>query len=89
MKIKVDCYSGYKENECPRQFVLGDRSIKVEEILDRWYGEDASYFRVLGEDENLYVLRAPVGEGDWDLVSFTHKDSRGTELGFEGKKALQ
>ena len=89
MKIKVECDSGLKGSEIPIRFVMGNRTVEVEEVVDRWYGENASYFRVLGHDEHLYILKAPVGDGDWDLVSFTHKDSRGTELEFGGSKELQ
>ncbi|MCH8055487.1 MAG: hypothetical protein IH857_04955 [Deltaproteobacteria bacterium] len=89
MRIKVDCYSGYKGNERPMRFFLGNRSIQVEEVVDRWYGEHGSYFRVLGNDENLYILKGPVEDGLWELISFTHRDSRGTELEFEGKRELQ
>lgn len=89
MKIKVECYSGYKGNERPVRFLLGSRSIQVEEVVDRWYGEHGSYFRVLGSDKNLYILKGPMEEGFWELISFTHKDSRGTELEFEGKRELQ
>ncbi len=89
MKIKVESYSGYKGNERPLRFLLGNRSIEVEEVADRWYGEDGNYFRVLGNDKNLYILKGPVEDGFWELISFTHKDSRGTELEFEGTKELQ
>lgn len=89
MKIKVECYSGYKGNERPTRFFMGDRAVEIAKIVDRWYGENGSYFRVLGSDENLYILRGPLADGDWELISFTHKDSRGTELGFEGGKDLQ
>ncbi len=89
MRIKVDCYSGYKGNESPIRFFLGNRSIQVEKVVDRWYGEHGSYFRVLGNDENLYILKGPVEDGLWELISFTHRDSRGTELEFEGKRELQ
>ena len=89
MKIKVECYSGYKGDERPIRFIMGNRAIEIEEVVDRWYGENASYFRVLGKDENLYILKGPIADGEWELVSFTHRDSRGTELKFEGKKELQ
>lgn len=89
MKIKVECDSDLKGSENPVRFVMGNRSVEVEKVVDRWYGENASYFRVLGHDEHLYILKAPVGDGDWELVSFTHKDSRGTELEFGGSKELQ
>ena len=89
MKIKVEFYSGYKGNEKPIRFFMGNRCVEVEQVVDRWYGENAGYFRVLGSDENLYILKGPVADGQWELVSFTHRDSRGTELEFEGKKELQ
>jgi hypothetical protein len=89
MKIQVECYSGHKGDERPVRFYLGSRSVQVVEVVDRWYGENGSYFRILGDDENLYILKGPLEEGSWELVSFTHRDSRGTELEFEGKKELQ
>lgn len=89
MKVKVESCSGPSGEENPTAFVLGDRSIKVKEIMDRWYGHQGSYYRVLGDDENVYILKGPAGSELWELVSFTHKDSRGTELQFEGPKELQ
>lgn len=89
MRIKVEGYSGGRGKEGPVRFFLGNRSIEVEQVVDRWYGENASYFRLLGNDGNLYILKKGTLEnGFWELVSFTHKDSRGTELEFEGKKEL-
>jgi hypothetical protein len=89
MKIKVDSYADAKGQESPAQFMLGTRTIRVESCVDRWYGEQACYFRVLGSDENSYILKGPLEDGSWELVSFTHKDSRGTELEYEGKRELQ
>jgi hypothetical protein len=89
MKIKVESYSDSKGQESPTRFMLGTRTIEVESCVDRWYGEQACYFRVLGNDENSYILKGPLEDGSWELVSFTHKDSRGTELEYEGKRELQ
>lgn len=89
MKIKVEGHAGPKGDEVPKRFFMGDRCIEVEKMADRWHGEHGSYFRILGNDEHLYILKGPMENGDWELVSFTHKDSRGTELGFEGRKELQ
>lgn len=89
MEINVEGYSGVRGKEGPVRFFLGNRSIEVEKVVDRWYGENASYFRLLGNDGNFYILKKGTLEnGFWELVSFTHKDSRGTELEFEGKKEL-
>ncbi len=89
MKVEVEGYTGYEGNERPVRFLLGNRAIEIEEVVDRWHGENATYFRVLGSDENFYILKRSIEGGFWELVSFTHKDSRGTELKFEGKKELQ
>jgi hypothetical protein len=89
VKIKVESLSDEKGQEKPSRFYLGTRTVEVEAVVDRWYGEHASYFRVLGQDENSYILKGPLEDGSWELVSFTHKDSRGTELEYEGKRELQ
>jgi hypothetical protein len=89
VKIKVESSPDAKGQESPCRFLLGSRIIDVEEVSDRWFGEQACYFRVLGNDQNSYILKGPMEDGTWELVSFTHKDSRGTELEFEGKRELQ
>ena len=89
VKIKVESAPDAKGQERPSRFLLGSRIIEVEEVSDRWFGEQACYFRVLGSDQNSYILKGPLEDGSWELVSFTHKDSRGTELEIEGKRELQ
>jgi hypothetical protein len=89
VRIKVESYSDSKGQESPSRFSLGSRTVQIEAVVDRWFGEHASYYRVLGDDENLYIVKGPLVDGSWELVSFTHKDSRGTELEYEGKKELQ
>lgn len=89
MKVRVESSPDVKGYENPCRFVLGNRTIEVTEVSDRWFGEQACYFRVLGSDENSYILKGPLEDGTWELVSFTHKDSRGTELEVESKRELQ
>ena len=70
MKLQsVECYAGYKGEERPMRFQLGERKHVVVEILDRWYGPDDDYFRVRADDGNLYVLRRNMKQG-WTLESF-------------------
>ena len=89
MKITVESQSDAKGQESPTRFTLGTRTIEVEACVDRWHGELACYYRVLGSDENSSILKGPLEDGSLELVSFTHKDSRGTELEYEGKRELQ
>jgi hypothetical protein len=55
--LQVDSYSGYKADERPVRFTLRGRQYRVEEVVDRWYSPEASWFRVRADDGNLYVLR--------------------------------
>jgi hypothetical protein len=72
--IRVSCYAGYRPDERPVSFVLGEKSLEVRDILDRWYGTDRRYFKVKADDGNIYILACDeAGEG-WDLVSFRKTD---------------
>ena len=37
--IRVECYSGYREEETPRVMHFKDRRVIVAEIVDRWLAE--------------------------------------------------
>jgi hypothetical protein len=73
-KLKVECYAGYKANERPVAFSLGKRRMRVKEIIDQWYGPDHTYFKVMSEDENTYILRYSANEDRWELVFFNDGD---------------
>jgi len=42
----------------------------VAEVLDRWTGADHCYFKVRGEDGNLYILRRDEAGRQWELTMF-------------------
>lgn len=72
MKLKVECYGGWKADERPVRFDLGERSFLVEEVLDQWYGPEARFFKVRADDGNLYILRhrSAGADDNWSLESF-------------------
>ncbi len=70
MNVRVEAYSGFKADERPLRFQLGERWLEVEEVLDRWYDPDASYFKVRAADRNIYVLRHREVEDTWTLEAF-------------------
>ena len=74
MQVRVECYSGYKANERPVRFYLGKRKLEVMELLDRWYGEDYDYFKLLADDLSTYVLKYYRFEDHWELVLFSSPD---------------
>ena len=44
LEISVQCYSRYKLNERPVSFKIGDKSFKVNELIDKWYGPSHTYW---------------------------------------------
>jgi len=68
--VQVRCYSGYKADERPVSFLLQDGERRtVENVIDQWYGEDHTYFKVLADDHMVYVLRHDRGLDEWALVT--------------------
>ena len=53
----MECYSGFKADERPVRFFLGERGYQVLEIQDQWYGPESTYFKVRADDGNFYILR--------------------------------
>ena len=68
--MQVQCYSGAKADERPIRFRLGEHEYIVEEILDRWYGPDDTYFKLRADDQNVYILRHSPATDAWSLESF-------------------
>lgn len=66
--IKVDTYSGYRADERPLSFHIGKKVLKVEEVLDHWYGEGADYFKLKADDRCNYILRHDRDTDEWELV---------------------
>ncbi|MEW6744401.1 MAG: hypothetical protein AB1486_16735 [Planctomycetota bacterium] len=70
--VEVDSYSGFRAEQEPRVVGGWQERIEVAEILDRWYegglepGLPAvSYFRVLGKDGTVHLLRHDVTRDRW------------------------
>ncbi len=79
--IRVECHAGQRaaESESPRRFFLGQREIKVTEIIDRWLDPDYSYFKLRGDDAGIYILRHDRTTDTWELTLYdsdTHDELR-------------
>lgn len=88
MRVKVEAYAGHTANERPLRFTLGERTIEVTDVLDRWYGEAERYFRVRCADGDVYVLKYTDRDDRWELVSFTRQDSQGTDSSWDVDKKV-
>jgi len=69
--IHVSCYSGYKANERPVNFTVRERKLIVEKIIDRWYGPNHSYFKILANDKKIYLIKYDHDEDLWTLEKIT------------------
>jgi len=70
VKVEVESYSGFKADERPLRFRLGERWLAVEEVVDQWHSPDATWFRVRAEDGSMYILRHTGGMDLWTLEAF-------------------
>ncbi|MGH7846944.1 MAG: hypothetical protein ACREQW_17510 [Candidatus Binatia bacterium] len=68
MKIVVECYAGYRADEEPRRFFIGERLIQVVSVTDRWTTPDYRYFRVAGDDGRIHALRQIIDRREWELA---------------------
>jgi hypothetical protein len=73
--VQVVCYAGYKADETPRGFTLGDRRYDIEEIVDRWYQASrdsrepaADCYRVRTVEGSLFVIQRSRASATWYLV---------------------
>lgn len=57
ISLKVSCYAGYRGEEEPRRFFLGQRPVDVVEVIDRWTAPEYRYFKCRSSDGDVYILR--------------------------------
>ena len=70
MRIQVESNPSYLGVEVPSRFRLDGREVEVMENVDQWHGADYRYFKVKGDDGNLYILRFDEWHAEWELTMF-------------------
>jgi hypothetical protein len=75
VRLRVECYAGYRDEETPRVLVIGERRIAVVEILDRWLAPDHRYFKVRAADSDTYIIRHDGASDIWELTLFERSAS--------------
>jgi hypothetical protein len=66
----VECYAGYRVEETPLRFRLGNKLIEIAEVVDRWLAPDHRYFKVQTSEGEIYILRNDTTTGVWELTLF-------------------
>jgi hypothetical protein len=77
--VRVESYAGYKSDERPLRVQFGERVEEVRSVEDRWYSPGATYFRVVVESGDRYILRHDDAQDVWTLEGF--REARGGKGG--------
>lgn len=77
MEVRVETYMDEGGVEKVRRVRFDSRQIEIAENLDQWHGPDYRYFKVRGNDGNLYILRHNETRADWELTMYEHPQLTG------------
>ena len=69
MRIRVECYAGYRGEDEPVALYLGERRLEVMEVVDRWLAPTHRYFKVRVRDGRQFVLRHDEAIHVWELAA--------------------
>jgi hypothetical protein len=70
LQLRVECYAGYRAEETPQRFFIGERAFEVTEVLDRWLAPEHRYFKLRADDGSVYILRYDALEDRWELTMY-------------------
>ena len=68
--MRVETYSGFKADERPLRLHLGGRTLEIAAVEDRWYSPGETYFRVLTQDGDRYVLCHTEAQDVWSMIAY-------------------
>jgi hypothetical protein len=68
MQVQVERCADHLE--MPVRIRFDGREVEIVENVDQWYGPDYCYFKIKGNDGNLYILRFDEGRAEWQLMMF-------------------
>ena len=69
-QVQVECYAGYRADERPVRLKLGEQTLDVEEVEDRWYSPGETYFRVRVTGGDHYVLKHVEAQDVWSVEGY-------------------
>lgn len=68
--LSVECHAGHRGDETPRALTIDGRRVAVIEVLDRWLAPDHRYFKLKGDDGDVYIVRQDTASSTWELTMF-------------------
>jgi hypothetical protein len=70
LAVGVECYAGHRGEQTPRTLILGERRIRVAEVVDAWLAPEFRYFKLRGGDGHTYLVRHDERSDLWELTMF-------------------
>ena len=74
ISIRVECHSGYKADEYPKNFTRDGKIFIIQEIIDRWYQGNSDseipvsdYFKVRTDSGELFIIKHEIAYDQWFL----------------------
>jgi hypothetical protein len=74
--VEVECYAGYKGDERPLRVRLSERVEEVVRVEDRWYSPGETFFRVVMQSGDRYILQRRDAQDVWLLAGFRRAEGR-------------
>lgn len=70
--VRVECYAGYKGDERPLRLHFGENeeTIEVVRVEYRWYSPGVTFFRVVVDGGDRYILRNEDAQDTWALAGY-------------------
>ncbi len=73
MKLK-GIFGNFEENSGILEEGL-PKGLRVKRVIDRWYGKDHVYLKVIGEEDEVWILRRRKGEG-WRIILYEAPEAK-------------
>ena len=73
MRVEVCCYAGHRGEQTPRTLRFGAREVAVERVIDQWIGSEQRYFKVIGADQAIYILRHDTSTHLWEVILYDRR----------------
>ncbi len=73
-ELRVECYAGYRGEETPRRFYLGEHLVEVAAVIDCWLAPGHRYFKLQDAAGQRHILRHDTETQRWELTSSTDED---------------
>jgi hypothetical protein len=72
LSVELDVVGGEAR---PRAIQFGTRRVGVNDVCDRWHGQDRTWWKV-ATDEGLYILVCEDASGQWSLAAVVGDTAR-------------